>query len=263
MKKSVIKLTLLLLLTTFISCGVDLLNKVIGNQNVISLERAITNDFTKVKVSNGIDLFVEQGNDISLTVVTDENLQDIIITEVEEGQLRIYTKKNIWKAASKKVYLTVNALEALSASSGSSVVFENRLKATDLELSTSSGASLKIGVDTRSLMAKSSSGSSSKIEVNASSVTTKSSSGASLRISGETITHETSASSGGSIRGNGLVSKKVIAKASSGASVSVYASESIDGKSSSGGGIRCEGDPKQVIKSTSSGGRVSFKQSKK
>lgn len=262
MKKSITKLTLLLSLATFTSCG-DLLNKVVGNQNVISSEREVTENFTKIKVSNGIDLFIKQADNVSLTVVADENLQDIVITEVEEGELNIYTKKNIWKAASKKVYLTLDTLEALKASGGSRVVFENRLKAMDLELITSSGAALKIEVDTDTLMAKSSSGSNSKIEVSATHVITKTSSGASLRISGQTTSHQTSASSGSSIRGNELISKEVVAKASSGGSVRVFASESIDGKSSSGGSIRCEGNPREVLKSTSSGGSVSLKPSKK
>lgn len=63
------------------------------------------------------------------------------------------------------------------------------------------------------------------------------------KIKGKTNIHETSASSGSSINANNLLSKNVTAKVSSGASISVHASESIDGKASSGGGISFEGNP--------------------
>ena len=257
MKKTIIKVAAILFLTTLTSCGVDMLNRIEGNNNVTSIKRDINADFTKVRVSTGLELFIQQGSEISLTVEADENLHDIIITEVVDGKLKIYTEKNIWKSTAKKVYLTVNTIEELTASSGSIVVSENVLKATNLDVSSSSGANLTIEVAATNLISSTSSGSSSQIEANTTSVISTSSSGSSLNLSGETTSHETSASSGSSITAYKLVSKDVIAKVSSGASTSVYASSSIDGKASSGGGISFEGSPKKVTKKTSSGGRVS------
>ena len=49
----------------------------------------------------------------------------------------------------------------------------------------------------------------------------------------------------------------ITAKVSSGASISVHASESIDGKASSGGGISFEGNPEKITRKTSSGGSIS------
>ena len=122
MKQIMIKITAFLFLATLSSCGIDMLNRIEGNNNVISINRDISKDFTKVKVSAGIELIIDQGNEVSLTVEADENLHDIIITEVEDGKLKIYSEKNIWKSAAKKVYLTVNTLEELKASSGSNVI---------------------------------------------------------------------------------------------------------------------------------------------
>jgi hypothetical protein len=241
------------------SCSIDVFNRVNGNRNVITKERKPQDNFTGIQVSTGIDLYIRQGNANSITVEADENLHDIIITEIVDGKLKIYTEKNIWKSAAKKVYLTVNTIEELTASSGSIVVSENVLKATNLDVSSSSGANLTIEVAATNLISSTSSGSSSQIEANTTSVISTSSSGSSLNLSGETTSHETSASSGSSITAYKLISKDVIAKVSSGASISVYASSSIDGKASSGGGISFEGSPKKVTKKTSSGGRVSPK----
>lgn len=257
MKKTIIQFSALFFLTILSSCGLDMLNRIEGNNNVISIDRDIDENFTKVRVSTGIELIIDQGSEVSLTVEADENLHDIIITEVEDGKLKIYTEKNIWKSASKKVYLTVNTLEELKASSGSSIKTSNELNATNLIVGSSSGASVNLEIKAVNLNSKTSSGASANLDVNATNVVSDSSSGSTMKIKGETSTHETNASSGSSINAYRLVSKNVTAKVSSGASISVYASENINGRASSGGSISFEGDPKTVTKNTSSGGSIS------
>ncbi len=234
-----IKQSIVLLLMTIVlsSCGIDMFHRIEGNGHVITEERTSNEKFTAVKVSNGIDLFLKQGQNPSILVEADDNLQDIIITEVIDGRLKIYTKKNIRGAKAKKVFVTLDSLKKLTASSGSSVRSENILKVTDLEVSTSSGANLTI-------------------EVHANHLTTSSSSGSQTEVSGQTTTYKTSASSGSSIHAYLLRSQEVIAKASSGASLQVFAAESLNAKASSGGNISFKGTPEKVTKSTSSGGGV-------
>ena len=228
MKKTIIQFSALFFLTILSSCGLDMLNRIEGNNNVISIDRDIDENFTKVRVSTGIELIIDQGSEVSLTVEADENLHDIIITEVEDGKLKIYTEKNIWKSASKKVYLTVNTLEELKASSGSSIKTSTVLNATNLTVGSSSGASVNLDIKAVNLSSKTSSGASANLDVNATNVVSDSSSGSTMKIKGETSTHETNASSGSSINAYRLVSKNVTAKVSSGASISVYASENIN-----------------------------------
>jgi len=229
---------LLFVATVFTSCGVDLFNRIEGDRNVVSEERKLNDDFSRVKVSSGIDLYIKQGNSTKLTVEADENLHDYIVTEVKGDQLKIYVDGNIWRAKARKVYLTVTSIEELRATSGSDVFSQSIIKAKDLEVSTSSGADMRI-------------------EVDAENVTSSSSSGSDLRISGKSETHSTNATSGSSIHAYGLESKDVTAKVSSGADIGVYASESIDARASSGGDIRYKGSPERVNKKTSSGGGVS------
>ncbi len=238
MKKLTKGFLLLFVATMFASCGADLFNRIEGNRNVITEKREIGNDFSRVKVSSGIDLFIKQGSKVSLTVEADENLHDYIMTEVEGNQLKIYVDGNIWRAKARKVYLTVTDLEELKATSGSDVYSESVLKSKDLVVSTSSGADMNI-------------------EVDADNVKSSSSSGSDLKITGKSITHSTSATSGSSINAYGLESKDVTAKVSSGADIGVYAAESINARASSGGDIRYKGNPEKVNKKTSSGGGVS------
>lgn len=237
MQKSIFKITTFIFLMTILtSCGIDMFNRIEGNNNVIIQKREII-DFTEVSVSNGIELIIQQDDTISLVVEADENLHENIITEVIDGTLKIWTKKNIWRATSKKIHLKVNTLEELTASSGSSVISKNTIKAEDFEVSSSSGA--KIGM-----------------EILATHVESSSSSGSNTKLIGETTTHKASASSGSSLNAFGLKAKNVNARVSSGARVRVHVTESINARASSGGSIKYQGNPTQVSRDTSSGGGI-------
>ena len=239
MKTIISKLTIIVLtVIIFTSCAVDMLNRVTGNKNVVTQERKINDDFTSIKVSAGLDLYITQSNNVSLRVEADENLHDIIITEIKNGVLKVYSEKNIWKAKARKVYVSVKDLEELSATSGSDVYTENTLRVSNLNITTTSGAD-------------------ARITVNAENITTSSTSGSDIKIMGTAENHTAKATSGSSINSFGLKSQNVIAKVTSGANIDVYASESIDALATSGGDIDYKGNPRQVNKKSTSGGSIS------
>jgi len=230
-------LTLLFVTTLFSSCAVDLFNRVSGNRNVVTEDRSTKEYFTKIKVSTGLDLYVSQGSKNQITVEADENLQDIIVTEVNDGILKIYSEKNIWRAKARKIYVTIKNLEAITATSGSDVYTNETLKVNNLKISATSGADIHISVD-------------------ADTVKTTAS-GSEIEVSGVSNNHTSKATSGASIDAYQLRSKNVTARVTSGADINVYASESIDAKATSGGDIDFKGSPEKVNKKTSSGGSVS------
>ena len=82
-------LTLLFIATLFSSCAVDMFNRVNGNRNVVTEDRSTKEEFTKIKVSAGLELYISQGSKNQITVEADENFQEIIITEVNNGVLKI------------------------------------------------------------------------------------------------------------------------------------------------------------------------------
>ena len=231
-------LAILFITAIFSSCGTDMFNGVVGNKNIVTIERTPQADFTGIKVSTGIDLFISQGSANTITVKADENLHDLIITEVNDGILKIYTDKNIWKAQARKVYVTIENITFLRASSGSNVKSESVIKTNKISIDANSGARIKI-------------------EVAAESVQTETSSGSDIKIKGTTIYHKASASSGSSIDAYELKSTNASARASSGASINIYASINMDGRASSGGDVDFKGDPTTVNKESSSGGSVS------
>ncbi|TMM29008.1 DUF2807 domain-containing protein [Polaribacter aestuariivivens] len=241
MKKSINKIVAILFVATiFTSCGIDMLNRVNGNRNVTTEDRKVADNFSGIRVSSGIDLYITQGNINKVTVEADENLQEIIITEVIDGVLKIYTDQNIWQAKSRKVHVTIQNLNSLKATSGSDVYGNGIIKTQEISISATSGADIRL-------------------EVDAESVETSSTSGSDIRISGIATNHASSATSGSSIDAYDLKSENVIAKATSGAGINIYASQKIEARATSGGDIDYKGSPKNVSKKSSSGGSVSKK----
>ncbi|MDN3617918.1 head GIN domain-containing protein [Polaribacter undariae] len=241
MKNSVSKIIAILFITTlFTSCNVDMMNRINGDKNIITKTRKIADQFTGIKVSTGLDVYITQGSKNKVTVEADENLHDIIITEVEDGILKIYADKGIWRAAAKKVHVTIKDLTLLTATSGSDVYGKDVINTDEISISATSGADINI-------------------KINATSVETNSTSGSDIHISGNTINHASNATSGSSIDAYDLESENTIAKVTSGADINIYASKKLEAKATSGGDIDFKGNPKTIDKKTTSGGSISKK----
>lgn len=219
------------IIDTNFGTGVD------GNGKVISSDRNISDDFKSIKVSQGLDLYITQGNSVGLTVEADENLHELIMTEVENNVLKIYTTENIRHASSRKILLGITDLEAIKATSGSDVRSTNVIKVDELELNSTSGSDIRIDVKTESLNCHSTSGSD-------------------IILSGTTKVLIAEATSGSDIRASNLIAVKTRVKATSGADISVNTSKELTARATSSGDIRYSGNPEKVEKSDSSSGSV-------
>lgn len=234
--KSIAKIIILLLV--IISTTSCVLRGKKGNSHVTSEERTPNSSFDGIKVSQGINLVLTQGSDEKITVETDENLQDILITKVNNNHiLEVYFDRQVRKASTKNVYVTAKNINLLSTSSGASLTSDDVINSESVQL-------------------KSSSGSNIRVEIISNDVSSSSSSGSSIKIIGKISNFSAKASSGSTIRANRLEASEVEAKASSGASIEVNASEILVATASSGGSINFEGTPKKLVKNTSSGGSI-------
>ena len=241
MKTKTTKLAFVFLMTVVCtSCVIEAFNGIKGDRNVVTENRKITEDFTAIRTSTGLDVNITQENQNAVIVEADENLQNLIVTEVENGVLKIYSEKNIWSAKSKKVHVSIKTLNSLKASSGSEVRSVKKIQSEEISIGASSGASIKMTVV-------------------ANSIATNTSSGATIRVSGSADNHAAKASSGSSIKAYDLISKNVIVNVSSGANIDIHASEKIEARASSGGDIDYKGTPKKVLRRSSSGGSISDK----
>jgi hypothetical protein len=87
-----------------------------------------------------------QGDKESVTVETDENLQDNIITEVRGDKLVVKVEDRIRRSKSKSVYITLVNINEISISSGCHFETKSTIKAKELDLKVSSGANANLDI---------------------------------------------------------------------------------------------------------------------
>ncbi|MCJ7465389.1 MAG: DUF2807 domain-containing protein [Maribacter sp.] len=222
------RITIAFLLALILSsCGFDINfgdfgTGIKGNGIVVEENREITDDFTEISASEGLEVTVTQANDFEITVEGDENIIDLIGTDIKNGKLRIHAIENIGRAT-KKVRVSLPQITALSSSSGANLRTENEIKADYLEIDASSGALVQLNV------------SAEDIDIDASS-------GANLDLSGSAQKAFIDGSSGANVNAKKLFTTECNAEASSGANIGIHVSKSLTADASSGGNISYSGD---------------------
>jgi len=148
MKKQKIKLAFIQLLAlglmltvssgcTYASQGVK------GDGNVVKQERSVS-PFNSIEVGGAFKVFLTQGDKESLVVEADENLLDIIETEVHGNTLEIKTTKDIRDSKVMNIYVTFSDLKSLDISGACNLKSENKLKLGDLEMECSGASDIML-----------------------------------------------------------------------------------------------------------------------
>jgi len=207
-----------------------------GNGKVVSKERT-PEKASGVRASSGIDIYLTQGNKPRLVVEADENLHEYIITEVSNGVLNVYTDANIRDAEMKKVYVTLEEINTISASSAGDVFGETPVKTDDLRISASSAGDIKI-------------------EVYAESIDANISSSGDVTLSGEADVLEADLSSAGDLNAYDLKVREADVSVSSAGGADIFVTDKLIARASGAGDINYKGDPKNVDAHSSSAGGI-------
>ena len=207
-----------------------------GHGNVVTKERK-TDDFTGIKVSSGIDVYLKQGNNESISVEADQNLHEYILTEVRGGVLNVYSEYNIRHAERMRVYVTMKEINSVKTTSAGDVIGETPINTDRLELSASSAGDIKLEVHAK------------KIDIDISS-------SGDISVTGETDVLRADLSSAGDLNAYDLRSREADVSVSSAGDADVYASERITARASSAGDINYKGDPKYIDAHSSSAGGI-------
>lgn len=242
MKRNIATLTktafLLATFLLFTSCHVNFGEGKKGSGNIVEQTRNITEDFKFIEVSTGVEVLVEQSDTKSVVVETDDNLQELIITKVENGVLYINSSAGYSSEETPTITVKMPVISGLITNSGSTLKSLNNLV-------------------TENIVVKSSSGSEIGIDVEADLITIETSSGSSATVGGKALKLETSSSSGSTLNASNLMANDVTSQSTSGSSTTVNPILSLDGKASSGSSIVYINVPKTLTKEESSGGSVS------
>ncbi|MEN8227245.1 MAG: head GIN domain-containing protein [Bacteroidota bacterium] len=228
----------MILSVTLGSCMIDGWNHgVSGNGTVVEETRSVSG-FTGVHVSTGIDVYLSEGDDFEVIVEADENLMEVILTELKGDMLVVKTDRvNIRRARSKKVHVTLPELSELRISSAGDCEGQTPFTCKDLKLGISSAGDLSL-------------------EVEAERISLDISSSGDARIAGNTNILDVTLSSAGDLNAFDLVANKVDVNVSSAGDARVHATEEISMNVSSAGNIYYMGDARVLHSHSSSAGDI-------
>jgi len=194
--------------------------------------------FTGVHISSGIDVLLTEGNQFEVVVEADENLQEVIETELRGNMLVVGTDRvNIRRAEAKRVYVTLPRLEELKISSAGDCDGQTPFRCEDLRISISSAGDLSLEVE------------ADRIDVDISS-------SGDAKITGKANVLDASLSSAGDLDAWDLEARVVEVNVSSAGDARVFATEEISMDASSAGNIYYRGDPRVLHSRSSSAGEI-------
>ena len=223
------------------SCIIDGWDQGISGNGKVVEEIRDLDGFTGVKVSSGIDVYLSQGSNFEVKVEADENLHEVILTELEGKMLLVKTERvNIRNAKSKKVHVTLPQLTALKISSAGDLVGQTPFNCEDLRISISSAGDLSLEVEAK------------RIDLDISS-------SGDASISGTADEFNVDLSSAGDLSAFDLIAGKVDVDVSSAGDASVHATDEISMNASSAGNIYYRGDARVVHSQSSSAGNISHR----
>jgi hypothetical protein len=194
--------------------------------------------FHSVKTSDGIDLYLTQGNEEGLAVsASQEEYRNRIVSKVENGVLHLYYEKNsvdrFWSNRKLKAYISFRQLNDLQASGGADVDVDGTWKANSLTIRISGGSDLEARIDCTSL----------KIEA---------SGGSDADLSGKVGKLQLSASGGSDFNAYELAADQADIHVSGGSDVTITVNRELTAEASGGSDLNYRGNA--VVKKTSSSG---------
>lgn len=201
--------------------------------------------FNALDLGGSFDVYVTQGSAESVKVEAPDNIIDHIITEVNNGVLRVYNKNdnsfhwgdlfgNHKKIA---VYITVKDVNTIGLSGSGDVFFKEGIHTNTLRLRVSGSGDMSGRVDVKSLEA-SISGSGD------------------VKLSGRADNSTVSVGGSGDYSGRNVITLNTSVRVSGSGDASVNASNSVNASVSGSGDISYSGNPKSVASSKSGSGDI-------
>ncbi len=210
-------------------------NGISGDGNVVIEEIQVTG-FKGIHASSGIDVNITQG-DFFVELVADENLHEYITVEKEGQMLKIGSERNIYRAKSKVVNVSLPDLNNIKISSAGDVKGGSDFSCGDLEIRISSAGDLDLAVDADEIqLAISSSGD--------------------CHLSGTANSLNAKLSSAGDLHAFDLLADYVRVSVSSAGDAKVWANKEIEMSASSAGNIYYKGAAEVTRSSSSSAGSI-------
>lgn len=142
------KILLLIILLLSISVVAQKKDKIKGDKNVTSEERTF-DYFSKIEVNDKIKLSLKQDNSPRLAIEADENLHDVIESEIEDGTLVLSLNKRVTSSKRFNLTLYIDDLAALELNDDSEIKGIDRFNFFDLHVTLNDKSDVKIDIESQ------------------------------------------------------------------------------------------------------------------
>lgn len=200
--------------------------------------------FQKIRNSGNLDVFLSKGDKESARLEISGIELERIATEVENGVLKIFIKKNNWgdwgwnNNVKGKVYVTYRNLDGISNSGSGDISGETLIEASDLNLSSSGSGDMYF----------------SNLKANSLDVSISGSSNITLKGSASSVGMSISGS--GDLDASGFKADKFDASVSGSGNIQIHVNTELRARVSGSGDIVYTGSPEVTDLRTSGSGRI-------
>jgi hypothetical protein len=201
-------------------CHVQLVTNAVQGSGIKASETRETGEFTGIELNGSMDVSVTVGDKTTVTVEGDDNLLELVVTEVSNGTLTISNQGSYSTQIGIKLVVTTPKLDSASVT-GSGDIQIKELKASDFEALISGSGSITAA------------GAADRLE---------------LSITGS-----------GDVHLGALPAKEVSAEISGSGSAQVQVTESLSVAITGSGSVTYSGNPRSVEKSIQGSGSVQAK----
>lgn len=205
-------------------------------------------DFTSVKVSNAIELYISQSNKTEVAVsASSEEYRDKIITEVVGGTLIIRMADNYrwwnWNEGDfkMKAYISVKDIYALTGSGATNIKIINGISSEKLKITLSGASDLKGDIKAGTLLTELSGASSIKGSVQANAFSAKGSGASDFEITGSGDDLIIDVSGACSVKMYGYAVKAASVEASGASSVKINVAQMLKARTSGASNVDYKG----------------------
>jgi len=225
-------ITCMLMLTLLYSNGWAQLK---GNGKVSTQERKVA-PFDAISVGSAFNVFITQGSVQSLRIITDENLQERIITKVEKGSLIIKCTQ-IQNPTKMDVFITLPNLSKLDASGAVTIKGETPFKSENFGLLASGAAKIDLSIETGNFTSDVSGASKNNIILKAKTANTEISGAGKLYLKGSATIHTSEISGAGDLSAFDFTTDNTTVEISGAGNASILARRQLTSEISGAGSI--------------------------
>jgi len=220
-----------------------------GNGDVTVQERQVAS-FDAIKVGCAINLILSQGDQQSVKVETDENLQSRVITKVSNGTLNL-SCDNVQNPTKMDIYVTAVKLNNLDASGAAKVTGETPIKSPDMfGLYASGAAKVNLNLETGVFTNETSGAANCSLTLVASTANTEISGAGNMNLKGTAGKHKTEVSGAGNLKALEFITDVTDAEVSGAGNAKIMARKQLRADLSGAGNLTYfdKGDMKKIAK---------------